>query len=355
MFHIPSTLRRPLAVAGAAVVGLAAAVVLGPAPASAHHPVVSGTATCVEGKWQVDWEVANSEKDLAGDIVSATFDPAFQSDTVKAGAVLPAFAGEASLLKTTQTLDVNVTKASLTVESHWLRGKKDISATRSATVNIPRGGCKTSKPAVVFTDDCAGQVTVVVSNGSEATKALRYTIVVGEEQVAKGTVEIGKSSEPFVVPASEDGTPVAVVVRTRDKVIGEHTWTGPEGGCEPEVAVDQTCDELSISVTNPPEGLEFEVVFTPSTGEPQTMKVEKDKTATVTFPASDGLTVTPSIDGTDLDPISWTKPEGCDEDTPTLPLTGANAGAIAGSAGGLLVLGGVVFYLARRRRLRFTA
>ncbi|GIF67165.1 hypothetical protein Ais01nite_52000 [Asanoa ishikariensis] len=355
MFHIPSTVRRPLAVAGAAVVGLAAAVVLGQAPASAHHPEVSGTATCVDGKWQVAWEVANSEQDLAGDIVSATFDPTFESDTIKAGATLPAFAGDASLLKATQTLDANVTKASLSVEAHWKRGRKDHSATRGATVNIPKGGCRTSKPAVAFTDDCAGQVTVVVSNGSEATGRLRYKVLVGDKEITKGIVEIGKSSEPFVVPASEDETPVKVVVTSRDKVIGEHTWEGPEGGCEPEVAVDQTCDDLSISVTNPPEGLEFEVVFTPSTGEPQTMKVEKGKTATVTFPASDGLTVTPSIGGEDLDPIAWTKPEGCDEDTPTLPLTGANTGAIAGSAGGLLVLGGAVFYVARRRRLRFTA
>ena len=193
MFHIPSAVRRPLAVAGAAFVGLAATVALG-SPASAHHPEVSGTATCVEGKWQVDWEVANSEKDLAGDIVSAAFTPSFSSDTIKAGATLPAYQGDGSLLKATQTLDVNVTEASLSVEAHWKRGSKDITSTKSATVNIPRGGCKTSKPAVAFTDDCAGQVTVVVSNGAEATKALRYDVLVDGESVAKGTVQIGKSS-----------------------------------------------------------------------------------------------------------------------------------------------------------------
>jgi LPXTG-motif cell wall-anchored protein len=353
VFHIPSAVRRPLAVAGAAIVGLAAAVAFG-SPASAHHPEVSGTATCVEGKWQVDWEVANSEKDLAGDIVTATFDPAFESDTIKTGATLPAFQGADSVLKATQTLDVNVTKASLTVEAHWKRGKKDISSTKSATVNIPKGGCGTAKPAVTFTDDCAGQVTVVVSNGAEATQALRYSILVDGEAVSKGTVPIGKSSEPFVVPGNEDGTPVKVEVKSRGEVIGSHDWKGPEGGCEPEVAVDQTCDELSISVTNPPEGLEFEVVFTPSTGEPQTMKVEKGKTATVTFAASEGLVVTPSIGDEELGSIAWTKPADC-EATPTLPKTGANAGAIAGGAGGLLAVGGALFYVARRRRLRFTA
>ncbi|SNT65274.1 LPXTG-motif cell wall anchor domain-containing protein [Asanoa hainanensis] len=355
MFHIPSVVRRPLAVAGAAVVGLAAAVVLGGSPASAHHPVVTGDATCVDGKWQVEWKVANSETDLDGDIVSATFTPTFESDTIKAGAVLPKFQGEASLLKATQTLDISVTKASLSVEAHWKRGRQNITKTQGATVNIPRGGCKTSKPAVAFADDCAGQVTVVVSNGEEATKDLRYTIVVGDEKVSEGTVEPGKSSEPFVVPGNEDGTPVKVVVKSKDKVIGEHEWTGPEGGCEPEIAVESTCDDLSISVTNPPEGLEFEVVFTPSTGEPQTMKVEKGKTSTVTFPASDGLTVTPSIGEDKLDAIAWENPGNCEEDTPTLPVTGANAGAIAGGAGGLLVVGAAVFFFARRRRLRFTA
>ncbi|GIF51950.1 LPXTG-motif cell wall-anchored protein [Asanoa ferruginea] len=355
MFHIPTALRRPLAVAGAAVVGLAAAVVLG-SPASAHHPVVSGTASCVEGKWQVDWTVANSEKDLAGDITGVTFTPTATSDTVKVGAVLPAYTGNDAVLKTTQTLDIATTSATLSVDAHWLRNGKNINATKSATVTVPRGGCKTSKPAVTFTDDCTGDVTVVVSNGAEATKKLRYEILVegSEKPIASGVVEIGKSSEPIVVPAGEGDNPPKISVVSRGKEIASHTWTEPEGGCVPDIAIEQTCDELSITVTNPPNGLEFDLVFTPNTGAAQTMKVEKGKTSKVTFEASEGLVVTPSVGEEKLEPIAWTQPDGC-EDTPTLPKTGANTGAIAGGAGGLLVIGAGLFFIARRRRLRFTA
>jgi LPXTG-motif cell wall-anchored protein len=357
VFHIPTALRRPLAVAGAAVVGLAAAVVLG-SPASAHHPEVSGTASCVEGKWQVDWTVANSEKDLAGDIKGVTFTPTATSDTVKVGAVLPAYTGSEAVLKTTQTLDIATTSATLSVDAHWLRNGKNINATKSATVTVPKGGCRTSKPAVTFTDDCTGDVTVVVSNGPEATKKLRYKVYVEgtEKPIASGVVEIGKSSEPIVVPAGEGDNPPLIGVKTNgaDEDTFTHRWTEPKGGCVPDIAIEQTCDELSISVTNPPNGLEFDLVFTPNTGAAQTMKVEKGKTAKVTFDASEGLVVTPSVGEEKLDPIAWTQPAGC-EDTPTLPLTGANTGAIAGGAGGLLVIGAGLFFIARRRRLRFTA
>ncbi|MDG4823537.1 LPXTG cell wall anchor domain-containing protein [Asanoa sp. WMMD1127] len=356
MFHIPSALRRSLAVAGAAFVGLAATVALG-SPASAHHPEVSGTATCVEGKWQVDWKVANSEQDLDGDLTGVRFSPDFQSDTVKVGAALPAFKGKDSVLRASQVLDAGVTSATLSVDAHWVRNGKDVNGTRSATVTVPERGCRTSKPSVTFTDDCAGQVTVVVSNGAEATKALRYTVWTegGDEPVAKGTVEIGKSSEPIVVPPTSEEEPVKVIVKSGRTEIGAHEWTEPEGGCVPDIEIKPTCDELSITVTNPPNGLEFDLVFTPNTGEPQTMKVTKDSTNTVTFKAAEGLVVTPSVGEEDLEPIAWTKPDNCDEDTPTLPKTGVNAGALAGGAGGLLALGGAAFYLARRRKLRFTA
>ncbi|HTF06619.1 MAG TPA: LPXTG cell wall anchor domain-containing protein [Asanoa sp.] len=353
MFQIPTALRRPLAVAGAAIVGLAAAVVLG-SPASAHHPEVSGTASCVEGKWQVDWTVVNSEKDLAGDITGVNFTPTATSDTVKVGAALPAYTGPDAVLRTTQTLDITVTSATLSVDAHWVRNDKNINATKSATVTVPKGGCRTSKPEVTFTDDCTGQVTVVVSNGTEATEKLPYDVQVDGKSVAKGTVEIGKSSEPIVVPAGDGETAPAIRVVSGEKEIGKHTWTEPEGGCVPDIAIEQTCDELSISVTNPPNGLEFDLVFTPNTGEAQTMKVEKGKTAKVTFDASEGLVVTPSVGEENLEPIAWKQPADC-EATPTLPKTGANTGAIAGGAGGLLVIGAGLFFIARRRRLRFTA
>lgn len=349
MFHTPSTLRRPLAAAGAAIVGLAATVALS-SPASAHHPLVTGTPSCVDGAWQVDWKVTNSEQDLDGDLTGVTFTPAFASETVTVGATLPK-AGAA--LTTTQPLDLGVTEATLAVSAHWIRDGKDIDARGTATVSVPRGGCKTAKPAVAFNPDCAGQVSVVVSNGAEATKALRYDIVAAnlEEAVASGTVQVGESSEPVVVPPDAG----EITVRSGRTEIGSYTWTEPKGGCVPALEIASSCDDLTITVANPPNGLDFDLAFTPSTGSARTVKIEKGESATVTFPASEGLTVTLSVGDEDLRTVTWEKPSGCDSGGATLPTTGPEAGVIAGSAGALLALGGALFFVARRRRLRFTA
>ena len=71
----PSVLRRSLAVAGAAFLGLAATVALG-SPASAHHPVVTGDYKCVDGGWEVTWTVTNSEDDLEGKLIDVGYTPA---------------------------------------------------------------------------------------------------------------------------------------------------------------------------------------------------------------------------------------------------------------------------------------
>ncbi len=65
----PSFLRRSLAVAGAAFVGLAADVRPGLAR-ERPPPVVTGDYKCVDGGWEVTWTVTNSENDLEGKLTS---------------------------------------------------------------------------------------------------------------------------------------------------------------------------------------------------------------------------------------------------------------------------------------------
>ena len=102
------------------------------------------------------------------------------------------------------------------------------------------------------------------------------------------------------------------------------------------------------------------------------LTVAPGESKTVSFPASEGLTVSPSfadpahamsiaaapLEAKDdsLGSIPWEQPEGCDEGTGGgLPVTGAAAGGIAAGAAVLLAAGAVLFVMARRRRIRFPA
>jgi LPXTG-motif cell wall-anchored protein len=132
----------------------------------------------------------------------------------------------------------------------------------------------------------------------------------------------------------------------------------PSSSEEPEFVVEQTCDELRVGVANPPTGKSEKVTFTPSVGSPKTITVKPGEVKTVTFPASDGLTVkaVPASAPDEAASIAWKKPDNCGGagGGNELPKTGVAVGSIAGGAGALLAVGGGLFALARRRRIRFT-
>src|SRR5690606_18566322 len=75
---------------------------------------------------------------------------------------------------------------------------------------------------------------------------------------------------------------------------------------EPTGTVEVTCDELIFTVENPQGGKEITVTLTPNKGEPKTLTVAPGETGSVSFPAEEGLTVTPSGEGLeDAEPIAW--------------------------------------------------
>ena len=70
------SLRRPLAILGAAFLGLGAAVAVA-APASAHHPEIEGTVVCepASGEKVITWTVSHSERDKDATILGVTGTP----------------------------------------------------------------------------------------------------------------------------------------------------------------------------------------------------------------------------------------------------------------------------------------
>ncbi|RLQ01110.1 LAETG motif-containing sortase-dependent surface protein, partial [Micromonospora sp. CV4] len=134
------------------------------------------------------------------------------------------------------------------------------------------------------------------------------------------------------------------------------TPTATPAPAEPVGTVESTCDSLTFTIENPADGETVVMTLTPNEGEAKTLTVEPGKTGSVSFDATEGLTVTPAAEGLeDTEPIAWEQPAECDEgEGGGLPLTGTNTTLIAGGAVVLLAAGAGLFVMARRRRLRFT-
>lgn len=202
-----SALRRICAIAGAALAGTAAALVLA-SPASAHHPDVAGTARCDEatGDWVVNWKVGNSETDITARVTTATLTPR--------GTTVTNIAENATVPKHGTTLngvqkvsgDTTATEATLYVKTEWIRGRQTI--TGEATGHAPfNGDCKkpvekTAKPSAKFETACDSVVTVKLSNGADATRPAELTVTGKDGWSEKKSVAPGQTDVVVTVPAA---------------------------------------------------------------------------------------------------------------------------------------------------------
>src|SRR5690606_21130378 len=214
---------RAVAVAASAAMGAAATLALA-SPASAHHPIVSGTAECDEttGEWVITWTVENSERDLEGTIKRVTTTPEMALSTITVGATLPK-KGQGVLTEQVRVGN-DVTSASLSVSARWDRKGHVFRATREATVTLG-GECAPTAPVVESKSDC-DTLTVIITN--PAKEPLEAVITVGEK-TEPVTVAPGDTEEvPF--PAGE-GTEATVTIG--DKVVTLQ-WVEPEDCEEPE-------------------------------------------------------------------------------------------------------------------------
>ncbi|PRY31207.1 cell wall anchor protein [Pseudosporangium ferrugineum] len=220
-------------------------------------------------------------------------------------------------------------------------------------------GCQT--PAVEPLSQCDGTVTLNLSNNGKISKyAIDFTVKAGEFSKTV-TVAPGKG-ETVTVPAGA-GT-ITVSAEGMENVT--YDWAAPEDCALPTVIVENDCDTVAITVENP-EGV------TPATAKitygdkTETVTVAAGKSEKVTFKAGKATYATVEFPGLDVEPIKATLEKldcengggggtgGGDKDEPSLPVTGPVAGGIAGGAALLLIAGGVLFVIARRRKITFTA
>jgi hypothetical protein len=140
---LKSPLRRVVAIAAGALIGVAGAAAVA-APAAAHHPAISGQAGCIdaEGNWTVTWTLGNSENDITAEVAEVRPDEAVSN--IQPGATVPK-SGEGTLTGE-QTLGKDDEQAVLWVKLRWWRDGRAIEEGARAKVDQPEA-CPAPNPS----------------------------------------------------------------------------------------------------------------------------------------------------------------------------------------------------------------
>jgi hypothetical protein len=333
---LKSKLRRTSAVVAGSIIGLAGVAVFA-APASAHAPTIDGTASCVSDKgWTVDWSVGN-DFDLDATVTSVTATDQSGKELKVTGALaesvtVPANSDDnaAGQVKgATEVTDEDVTAVTLTVILKWSDGYTNDGQSPADVQALSRkgghngGGGKHNGPPL----------TKTVDKGEKCTS---------EEPPA--------TTEPTPTPTETTPTLPVPTPSTTDEP-GEFT-----------PIIEEDCDTITIGIDNPSDGLEWKLTYETSKGEKREVTVKPGEKKTETFSAKAGfsikLTLAVTYEGetySDYTTIEYQGPGDCSGEGGGLPVTGAAAGGIAGGAAVLLALGALLFVMARRRKLKFTA
>ncbi|TYC04752.1 LPXTG cell wall anchor domain-containing protein [Micromonospora sp. WP24] len=132
------SLRRPLAVLGAALLGLIGTVAVA-APASAHHTTIKATVDCdqLSGERVITWSVENSERNKAVTLQRVTAEPNtpvnLKTDETKPlqGAVI----GNAGTIEAVQRVPSDTKTAKLAVHGLWEANGQE--ADNDGSINLP--------------------------------------------------------------------------------------------------------------------------------------------------------------------------------------------------------------------------
>jgi LPXTG-motif cell wall-anchored protein len=348
------TLKRVLGLTGSVMLGVAGAVTFASA-AQAHHPVVNGEAECVDGSWEVTWNV-ELVGPVDGEITAIDpTEPAIDG-TLMVGATGKTFTG-------TQVYPATATEADIDISAVWYKGTQE-EITDSAPGHVVfMGTCaETPDPEPVVSanavSDCFG-LTVHVANTTEVLAEITMTPSTGDPVTV--TPAFGEPiTEYFAVEDPEAG--LTVTVTTTEGEVGVFTWNTEELNCDWGVVYD-TCDGLEFELTIPADGEETTFTFTTSySDEPIVVVVAPGTTETVTIApeGNEGFTVYYTI-ATGKDVYEGSMPwVPCDEESPApsetpsaqpqLPTTGSSLTIMISSAAALIVAAAGIFLIMRRRR-----
>ncbi|GIF10499.1 LAETG motif-containing sortase-dependent surface protein [Actinoplanes teichomyceticus] len=308
-------------------------------PALACHPEIGKTTSCVnnDGTWVVNWSVTPSDNQLGEGVVSTvSYEPAapqtISFDGIKEGDALK----WRETLTATQKLEAGANVATLHVTGTW--GKH--MAGRDVTVNKPTTPCENQpEPSASVSSPAQPEPSGSVSTPAQPEPSASVSTPAQPEPSTSTSTSTAPSASTPASPSTTASTPSETPVVT-----------------EPQFVYDTTCDTLTVGIEVPADWKEsLTVTFKPSVGDSKTVTAAPGETKTVDFEASKGLKVTATPKGYEDEAatITYRAPEGCEDEE--LALTGSNTSTIAGGAALVLVVGAGLFYMARRRKIRFTA
>jgi LPXTG-motif cell wall-anchored protein len=341
--------RRILAVSAATFIGAVGAVALGAAPASAHEVTLTGNAVCgpTAGTAVVTWTATNTKTDLTGTIKRAT--------RVIAGLENDTTVAPQSSAKGSETVQISAGSVSFGLRMTWGDGFREDA--EPATVDLSKLDCgpkvPPKEPTVTVDSNCDG-MKITIKNTSDATRKFAVNGSNGFKERNKD-LEVG---DTWVVDVPRDqATKVAVKWKLPDagewetKGDDRYEWVKPDTCFT--ATPKSTCDKLEITVENTGAKAIKAVVTVGDKSEEET--IEPGESSTAQIDGVDGLVAKLTVNGGTPTEFKWEKPADCGGAGGGLPQTGANTGLLAGAALVLVSGGGGLFYLARRRRIRFAA
>jgi LPXTG-motif cell wall-anchored protein len=122
------------------------------------------------------------------------------------------------------------------------------------------------------------------------------------------------------LPGTATSASLGVQAKWSNGFMEENLKTGAvtfEGTCakpvgEVEASDASTCDELTVTATNPEDGAATTVTVTTSAGDSEEFDLEPGADHSVSFPGAEGLTYEVIVDGTVIASGGWTDPGECD-------------------------------------------
>ncbi|KUL40572.1 LPXTG cell wall anchor domain-containing protein [Actinoplanes awajinensis] len=313
-------------------------------PALACYPKAGDTTTCLntDGSWVVQWDVTTTDNAFGdGKVDSVEYTPNDGRTISFTGINAEDTLSHSTHLKATQTLTGEATEATLQVNGRWNKPNGGF-----YVGGFQKGPVSASKP----TEKCdTPEPTESASTPSSPSPEPSESTVPSSPSPSVSESTVPSSPSPSTTGSTEPSAPVSPSSTT--SLPAEDTPV-----TEPQFIYDTTCDTLTVGIEVPVDWKEsVTVTFKPSVGDSKTVTAAPGETKTVDFKASKGLKVvaTPKGYEDEVATITYKAPADCDDDE--LALTGANSSTIAGGAALALVLGAGLFYMARRRKIRFTA
>jgi hypothetical protein len=334
---LKSPFRRTTAVVAGSLLGMAGMMAFA-APASAHAADARATASCVSDEgWTVDWSVGQDfETDAKVAFVVVTDGehkkPLPIDGDLHRGQIIPTGSDVEDVKRVhgTTAVSKSVDKVQLTVVLEWPDGYTNNGKGEGSgppfqhTVNRPDQKCDTPNPTPSTTTSASPSpsASVSASPSTSPTPAPTGPVV------------------PVPVPSSTDEP------------------------AEFEPIIEFDCDTMSLGIDNPADGATWDLKFETSKGEVREVSVKPGEKKVEKFSATEGFSVKFTLSVTfegktysDFVNVDYVHPADCDNSGSGggLPVTGAAAGGIAGGAAALLAAGIVLFVMARRRKVKFTA